>query len=381
MNEIQTLIAALHDTPRQIVISFAGAGSQALAWLHSVGGSSRTVLESTDHYSPRSLSDLIGTPPSQFASPQVANTMATRAYLRACELSDPGTPVAGIGCTATIATDRKKRGNHRVCVSACTETGVLTYGLTMTKGRRSRQDEERLVSLLLLRIIAAVSQVPFDLSLPLLKGETVHDSQRHADLVERLLGGEFELVMAHPDGYFIPQRQRTGEIILSGSFNPLHNGHLELARTVSEKLGQSVSFELPLINADKAPIDSAEVYRRTAQFFQDDQHLFLTRAPLFNQKAQLFPRSTFVIGVDTADRLVQPRFYQDSIAKMAKAFDEIRTAGCRFLVAGRLRGERFLTLRDLELPPGYSEMFQEIPEAVVLVRLIVAVGRSVSIIL
>lgn len=43
-----TLITAIHTAARPCVIEFAGAGSQALWWLHSVAGSSRTVLEATD---------------------------------------------------------------------------------------------------------------------------------------------------------------------------------------------------------------------------------------------------------------------------------------------------------------------------------------------
>jgi hypothetical protein len=31
-------------------------------------------------------------------------------------------------------------------------------------------------------------------------------------------------------------------------------------------------------------------------------------------------------------------------------------------VAGRLRGNHFLTLQDLELPNGYRELFEEIPD-------------------
>jgi hypothetical protein len=88
----------------------------------------------------------------------------------------------------------------------------------------------------------------------------------------------------------------------------------------------------------------------------------LTRAPLFSQKAQLFPHSIFVIGVDTAQRLVQLRFYDNDSNKMLAALDEIRTAGCRFLVAGRLQADRFLTLQDLSLPVGYQDLFEEIPE-------------------
>jgi hypothetical protein len=46
-------LTAIHATPHMMTMNFAGAGAQALAWLHSVGGSSRTILEATDRYVPR----------------------------------------------------------------------------------------------------------------------------------------------------------------------------------------------------------------------------------------------------------------------------------------------------------------------------------------
>ena len=111
--DLEKLIAAIHATPHKVVIEFAGAGAQALTWLHGVGGSSRTILEATDRYAATSLIDLLGFEPVQFTSLKVARAMATQAYIRACDLVDAGEPVTGLGGTATLATDRRKRWQHR----------------------------------------------------------------------------------------------------------------------------------------------------------------------------------------------------------------------------------------------------------------------------
>ena len=65
---LQHAIEQIHDTPIKLVLEFAGAGGLALFWLHSVPGSSRTVLEATDRYAPASLGDLLGSTPDQFVS-------------------------------------------------------------------------------------------------------------------------------------------------------------------------------------------------------------------------------------------------------------------------------------------------------------------------
>jgi nicotinic acid mononucleotide adenylyltransferase len=357
--EVEQAIQAMHAAPMRVVIEFAGAGAQALAWLHGVAGSSRTVLEATDRYAATSLVSAIGFEPAQFTSSEVAQALARRAYWRACHLAALDTPVVGIGCTATIVTDRIKRGDHRCWVAACDAQGLATYSLTLTKGIRTRQQEENLVSLLLLQAMADSCGVT-GLPQPLLKaGESLVKQVETMDLLTRLWNGELEWVAAWPDGQLTTGKTWSGLALLSGAFNPLHEGHRHMAQVAAKILGRDVFFELPLINAAKGTIPIEEVRRRMAQF-SGWATLILTRAPLFSQKAQLFPNSVFVLGVDTAVRLLQPHFYHDDPAEMEDAFQYIRRAGCGFLVAGRLKGDQFLTLRDIELPPQYQDLFQEI---------------------
>ncbi len=155
-----------------------------------------------------------------------------------------------------------------------------------------------------------------------------------------------------------------GKALLSGSYHPLHGGHLALGKAAASFLGREVLYELPLANADKAPIPLSEAQRRAAQFAARAP-LVLTRAALFADKAALFPGAVFVVGADTAERLVDTRFYGGSARNMDAALAALAERGCRLLVAGRRGGGRFLTLRHLapRIPAAHRGLFLELPEA------------------
>ena len=357
------LVRAIHAAPQQAVLELAG-GTQALAWLHAVGGSSRTVLEATDRYSAASLAALLGRPPAKAVTGDVAVTMAAAARRRARELAAPGTPVVGAACTAALASDRPRRGAHHAVVAVADALGTAVCELELAKGRRTRRQEEAAASLLLLAELAAACGVavsePATAAAP---GDVIRREFRPAQRLAALGSGAANWLLLDPAGCVVKQDPGWDRVVLlSGSYHPLHGGHLALAEAAAALLRRRVVFELTLVNADKAAIGLPEAQRRAAQF-AGRAPLLLSCEPLFSVKAALFPGAVFVVGVDTAVRLVDPRFYGDSAAAMRRALTEVARRGCSFLVAGRLVEERFRTLADvaLPLPPALRALFRELP--------------------
>jgi nicotinamide mononucleotide (NMN) deamidase PncC len=149
------LITHIHASPVMAVLVVTGGGSQAIADLLAVPGASRTVLEALVPYSDKSMTEFLGTSPTQAVSIETAAALAQQAYQRACSLRGAeGIPVVGLSCTATLVTDRPKKGAHRAHVGLCTSEGTQVFSLTLQKGARDRIGEERLVSDLLLQVLA-----------------------------------------------------------------------------------------------------------------------------------------------------------------------------------------------------------------------------------
>jgi len=344
------------------VFEFAGAGSLALAWLHSQGGSSRTVLEATDRYASLSTIELLGKTPDRFVASNTATAMATHAYQRGLRLGAGTDPTIGIGCTATIATDYNKRGNHGCCISVVDKTSLSQYSITFDKGARNRLDEETLVSKIVLNGLAKASRTTPLLPLSLRKDEILTATTvESADPIEKLLSGRADIVKVRPDGIMSEHTTLRGFAFLSGAFNPLHIGHSELAEAASRMLGRNVLFDLSVQNADKGQISHSEICSLLCQF-QWPHEVVLTRKPLFAQKALYFPDAVFIVGYDTALRILQKKYYSDDNSNMLDFLSSFSETGCRFLVAGRHWDGAYHTVSDLNIPEGYNELFQELPE-------------------
>ena len=181
------------------------------------------------------------------------------------------------------------------------------------------------------------------------------------DLIDRLVAGSLERVTAWADGQ-LASSASPPSAVLPGSFNPVHDGHLRLARVAQEMLQAPVAFEISVTNVDKPPLAAAEVRARLAQF-ASRARVELTRAPTFLEKSRLFPHATFVVGADTAERLVATKYY-GSEARMTAALQEIADHGCRFLVAVRVDdAARVHALADAAIPQRFAHLFTPIPES------------------
>lgn len=348
-------IEALFSSGPPAALAVTGAGSQALQWLLGVGGASQFVLDAQIPYAAKSLQAYIGFEPHKYVSAATAQALAAAAYTRAAAYRAQPGPVMGLGSTAAIATNYAKRGEHHVAVAVHTAAHVYTHQLTLQKGLRPRTGEEALVSTLILSALLQAVGLPA-LALELAPGEQVlaalHPSDQH---LTQLVAGQLSCLLCYPPAAYVAPLSFSGAI-LSGSFNPMHEGHLLLAKTAERKLGLPFAFELSLDNVEKPSLSRATVEERLAQPRLQGQRILLSRAPLFRDKAALYPNSVFVVGLDTARRLVDPKYTQGEAAMLA-AFDYIRAQGCRFLVAGRKVEGVFYTLADLSLPPGIQDLF------------------------
>ena len=352
----------LHASPTMAVVAVTGGGGRALSWLINEPGASRTVLEGLVPYAPSALQRFLGDPVAQSVSEDTASDMALAAYRRARRLRDGDVPVVGVGCTAAIATDRPLKGQHRCFVTAWTRRDVASYGVTFAKGHRDRAGEEEVVSKLVIRAMAEASEVESVLPLGLLDGEHLEVLRLdHGDLVDQLLAGQVDTVTSRADGSSVDDEPVRGAV-LSGSFDPLHEGHEELAGAAASMLGAEVTFELSVRNVDKPPLLAAEVRSRLEQF-AGRADVVITRAPTFTEKCDLFAECTFAIGWDTATRLVDPAYYGGDEAAMLGALAGMKRNGCRFLVAGRVDKGDFRTLADVPVPSGFGGMFTAIPQA------------------
>lgn len=182
-----------------------------------------------------------------------------------------------------------------------------------------------------------------------------------ADKIEALAARRIRCVWSLPDGGLSTDFSASPRGLLSGAFNPLHAGHLELRAAAENWIDGAVYFELPIVNADKPPLDRATVETRRRQFAEHP--VALTAAPTFVEKSQIFPATAFIVGFDTAVRILDPRFYGQSHTAMRDALGQIRESKCSFLVAGRLSGQSFQTLSELPVPTAFRDLFDEIPEA------------------
>lgn len=361
---IKKTIKRINGFPVKINGIFAGSGSSFANWFLTTEGSSKTLIQLSFPYSHQAVDCLLGRIPSDYANEQVANDFANIAYINAINLMSDKEKIIGIGCTSALRSDVEKKGEHRAYVSIRTEKEMFSYVLKMHKGFRDRPDEERLVSKFILNCLVenCFGEDNKDLLAGLSSKDEVFKKQnKYYGDIETFLKTNNPILVIDENGRIVEDVYQPS-VIISGSFNPLHKGHKELVYIVEQMIGSKVDFEISIFNVDKCDMKIDEISQRISQF-RGVGKLIISTAKTFVEKSLIFKDCSFVVGWDTAVRIINPKYYGNDSSLMLSALADIKKNKCDFIVAGRVDqiGD-FKNLTDIDIPKGYEDMFLMIKE-------------------
>ncbi|ABE52382.1 hypothetical protein with cytidylyltransferase domain [Methanococcoides burtonii DSM 6242] len=364
----------IHDSPCQLVLAATGGGAGAIDQLLRYGGGSATVLEALVPYSSKALDELIGKKPEKYVSPVTVRAMAMAAYRRALSLAGNDDGVAekrlmgvAASCKLSVGDDEREGREHKIFVAIQSFDKTLVRTLILRK-ERSREEEEYIATCMVVDSIAKECSWTGNLLLEeLLCGDEVVEER------EATASKEVAQMLALPDNIMnsldlvsdVVQFDLGGEnvtekpeVIFSGSFDPCHKNHIQMAEQAFNKLGKKVHFEISLTNVDKPSIDLISLQERLDSLRKYKDYVFfggvlLTVAPLFIQKVNLFEKATFIVGADTVNRLFKTRYYRN-VEDMRDMLQYFRNRNTHFLVFQR-KGV------DLELEPDILDLCEVVP--------------------
>ncbi|WP_091932216.1 nucleotidyl transferase family protein [Methanolobus profundi] len=355
--EIQDMIFAIHDSPYRIVLTITGGGTEAIGELLRHGRGSDTILEAIIPYSREALIDLIGKEPQRYASMDTAKEMAMAAYMRALYL-DPNAEdqkdreLIGIGVTCKLArtTNEREGREHEIhfAYQSYDRTGVSSV---LLKDITSREEQEKAVAEHIIEKIYMICHYGRIDGQRALSNMTMENSveseikahEAVAELLLRTLKNINSGQRIEPLKVDMGISNNRTRVVLSGSFNPFHKNHFEMIRIASERINGPVDLEISLANVDKPPIDHISLDSRVSSIMENYDgrymgNIYLTNAPLFADKAILFPGSVFIIGMDTLNRLFNIKYYRKD-ENTDELIEHFREYGIRFMVFQRKGSE------------------------------------------
>lgn len=329
----------------------AGADIQHLLW--ETPGASAFLVGASFPYDRSATEEFLGFVPDKYVSRKTAIQLAQESFMRACRGTLPGQPV-GVGITASVASVKPRRAKQEVYIAivGVKWAYVRHYEFDQGVGQDARKQQNDTLGGL---FQFALGRYSGNYAGKFYQEEIISENEMMDVIYEKpYFNGAIRSSANHSFGNFI---------YYPGSFNPLHYGHRGIATYVEHTRRCPVAYMMTCDSVHKPALGAGELLKRVSQFKKegDQRPLLLTRGDaLFVDKASQFPGSTFVIGADTAERMLEPKWYPPA-GDVTSMLSELSKQETRFLVTDRKIGDRILSVEDLIIPGNTRYMFQRVP--------------------
>lgn len=349
------------EDPPQVFVIATGGCSRLQSTLWTLPGASSFLVGAEFPYNQGATERVLGYTPDKFVSPETAAGLAQAAYLRALDSKRPG-PRVGLGITCSVTSLHPHRGEHRLSVVAISDHKSVQSSYVLPKTVKNynasnevaeaREYDDLIAEVIALKCLFAVTRGGDFVTAP--EGfflEDAHDLNREVFMAHALHGAK----SLWSDGSV----SCNDVVLVPTSANPLHEGHVSLAKTVSRISGRDAIFCITVDPPHKPALTTQEMLVRM-HGMSGHAVLFSSGDPLYIDKARNYPGAAFAIGADAFDRMLDPKWCP--VIPMLEEFKKLNT---RFYVRGRLVGDQFRDMHDIlavrGIPWEFWTLFTAVP--------------------